>query len=337
MQIVFICVLENWQIRISRSETMGTNLNAGFAGGQLETTKVFEHSVDYFFEFLKFFKNKTSDKENKRYIIFENMEAILGNDDLIRELANLIILMDDDEVIKYKTKFIIIGATKDIHQYFRKVMNVNTIENRIYELPDVGTLMVSQAKELIQRGFEKLKIEFESLDIKSKCIDEYIRVSGGIPQRLHELCLMFSELAINCESPVGEDCVNQGIKKWIQTSLSKNYAYISRLLDVGGNENSFKNRVLYCVAQKDSLYFTKDDIDKELGLEFPEFMEGKNTTSTKVLNELCKCNPPLLSKTEDVFGEYSFIDFKCALCLRAILVKRGEMVYRNDAYDIYIE
>ena len=84
----------------------------------------------------------------------------------------------------------------------------------------------------------------------------------------------------------------------------------------------------------DVLYFTKESIDKELELEFPEFMKNRTTRSTKVLNELCKCTPPLLSRTEDVFGEYSFIDFKCALCLRAILVKEGEVVYKNDTYDI---
>lgn len=310
----------------------------GVVTAQLETSKVFENSVDYYFEFLKFMKYTAKYSGEKSYIVFENMEAILDKAELIRQLANLITLVDDDEVIKYKTKFIIIGATKDIHQYFRNIKNVNTVDNRLYELPDIGTLTVPQAKELVLRGFEKLEIEFESNNVKNKCIDEYIRVTGGIPQRLHELCLIFSELSRRIPKAVGEEQIKEGIRKWIQTSLNKNYAYISRLLDQEGNENSFKNKVLYCVAQEDSLYFTRDAIDNALYVDFPLSMEGKSTTSntTKVLNELCKCNPPLLSKTEDVFGEYTFIDFKCALCLRAILIKSGEMVYKNDAYNIYI-
>ena len=246
-----IMARERWEIRSTRSETMEAGINAAFGNGKLETTKMYKNSTDYFMEFLKFMQHKAKNKAPKKYIVFENMEAILDNDELIKQLANLITLIDDEEVMKFKTKFIIIGATKDIHQYFRKVMNVNTIDNRLYELPDVGTLTVPQAKELIERGFEKLEIKFEFKTTQMECVNKYIRVTGGIPQRVHELCLLFAETAIQSELPINISQVNEVIKKWIKTSLNKNYAYISRLLQQEDNESSFKNRVLYCVAQKD--------------------------------------------------------------------------------------
>lgn len=329
---------QGWEIRTGRTERMSAGANAGVANGKLETEKNFENHVDYFMEFLKFFNYRAKDKNRKRYIVFENMEAILADDNLIKELANLITLVDDDEVLGFKTKFIIIGATKDIHQYFRKVLNVNTIDNRVYELEDIGTLTTTQARQLVRQGFEKLQIPFISDEVKNDCIEEYVRITGGLPQRLHELCLIFSQLCREYDRTVERDLVKEGIARWIRTSLHKNYVFTARLLDNDGKENSFKNKVLYCLTQKDALYFTKEEIDEELAEEFPVAVGEKSTLAitTRILNELCKCDPPLLCSSEDTFGQYAFVDFKCALCLRAILTKDGEQVYKNDAYDIYL-
>lgn len=329
---------EGWEIRTGRTERMSASANAGIANGKLETEKKFENYIDYFMEFLKFFSYRANHKNKKRYIIFENMEAILADDNLIKELANIITLVDDERVLKYKTKFIIIGATKDIHQYFRKVLNVNTIDNRVYELEDIGTLTTTQARQLVRQGFEKLQLQFSSDEVKRDCIEEYVRITGGLPQRLHELCLIFSELCREYDQVVESALVKEGIARWIRTSLHKNYVFTARLLDNDGKENSFKNKVLYCLTQKDALYFTKEEIDAELVEDFPASTGEKLTlaTTTRILNELCKCEPPLLCSSEDTFGQYAFVDFKCALCLRAILSKDGERVYKNDAYDIYL-
>lgn len=331
-----IMTSKNWEIRTKRTDKMSASANAGVAKGELQTESVYENNIDYFLEFLKFMTYKANRKEERRYIVFENMETILNSQKLIKELSNLIILTDDDDVLKYKTKFIIIGATKDIHQYFRNTMNVNTIDNRIYELEDVGTLTVSQAKELIQRGFDKLEIEFESDTVKNDCITEYIRITGGIPQRIHELCLAFAQLCRKHERKIDMSIVNEAIGKWIKTSLNKNYMLTTRCLDSENAENSYTNKILFCIAQKDTLYFTKEEIDNDLQHEFPKTVEGKTTSSitTRILNQLCKYEPPLLSTFEDTFGQYAFCDFKCALCLRAILAKDEERVYKIDAYDI---
>lgn len=325
---------EKWQIRTTHSEKMAAEFKVPVAGAQLETTNIFEHSIDYFMEFLKFMSYRAINKNQKRYIVFENMEAILNSEQMIKELANFITLIDDEEVAKFRTKFIIIGATKDIHEYFRKVLNVNTIDNRLFELSDVSTLTVPQTQELILRGFNKLELSFENEEVKKACVKEYIRITAGIPQRVHELCLIFAQIARKCGKDIGEQEIEDGKRKWIRTSLNKNYAYISRLLNMENNADSLKNKVLYCVAQMDVLYFTGEKMEQEILQEFPEYAKDKKLRTTKILNELCKCDPPLLSKTEDLFGEYSFIDFKCALCLRAILAKEGEKVFKNDIYDI---
>ena len=325
---------EKWEIRSSRSETMSANITAGVAGGQLEATKVFENKVDYFYEFLKFMRHRAQDRNKKRYIVFENMEAILDDSELIKQLANLITLVDDDEIAKFKTKFIIIGATKDIHQYLIKVNNVNTISNRICELRDITTLTVTQAKELMRRGFEKVDIKFESNEIKDWCIEEYTRVTGAVPQRIHELCLVLAQNARRSTVNIGEKQINEAIGKWISTSLNKNYTYISRLLEQNKSSNSLKLRVLYAISQIDSLYFYIENIEKEMDKNFPVYEIPKNETIQEVIDGFCQCEPPLLVKTEDYFGEYSFEDYKCALCLRVILYNDKGKVYRKNITEI---
>lgn len=259
-----IMARENWKIRTNYTEKKSASIGIpGTAQGLLEANVSYNISIDYYLEFLKFmsYRAKDKDKDKKRYIVFENFEAILDDKQLIKELTNLITLVDDDEVIKYKTKFIIIGATKDIHQFFKDTPNINTIENRIFELPEVSTLTLQQSHELINRGFKKLKINFRNDDLKTECLQNFTRVTGGIPQRVQELCLMFAQICYkNHNDIVNTEWIDESISRWIKTSLNKNYVFVSRLLKYESRSESFRNQVLYCLAQKDKLFFTSSEI-----------------------------------------------------------------------------
>lgn len=325
---------EKWVIRTKYSEKKASTIGIpGTANGTLEHTDEYTSEVDYFMEFLKFMSYRTRDKKKRRYIVFENFESILESPQLIKELSNLITLIDDEEVIAYKTKFIIIGATKDIHTYFKSLPNINTIENRIFELPEVSTLTVNQAYELINRGFNRLKIDFQDISQKEMFIKEITKTTGGIPQRLQELCLTISKICLKNISKVKNEWLEEAKRNWVMSSLNKNYAYISKLLTYDSEANSHRNQVLYCIAQRDTMVFTNKQIDEDMLEEFPISTVNKKLSSTRQLNALCKVIPPLLEKIDDS-NEYSFVDFKCALCLRTILHKDGESVEKNDIYEI---
>lgn len=325
---------ENWQVRTKYTETKNANVGIpNLANGGLSHIDEYNITIDYFMEFLKFMSYRAKEKNKKRYIVFENFESIIGNEDLVKELTNLIILIDDDEVIKYKTKFIIIGATKDIHKYFLNLPNINTIENRIFELPEVSTLTTLQSFELIESGFRKLEIQFKPNGLIQKYKEQITRLTGGIPQRLNELCL---EISIICEEndwSAHEEFIQIATKNWITTSLIKNYVSITKILNYNSSSDSRKNQVLYCVAQKDGITFRSSEIDDDLKNEFPKSTVTVNLGSTKQLNELCKTKPPLLEKLQNT-NEYSFADFKYALCLRAMLYKDDEKVLKYDFNDI---
>lgn len=324
---------EGWRIKTKYVEGKATGLGiSGFANANLSHSGEYSHTVDYFMEFLKFMKHSAGGKK-KRYIVFENFESIIGKDKLIEELTNLIILTDDDEVAEYETKFIIIGATKDIHKYFSELPNINTIENRIYELPEVKTLSTLQSFELIDRGFKKLDVYFDKEDLLEKYKEELTRATGGIPQRLQELCLAVSQIFKENNWEAKEEFIEIAKKDWIKTSLNKNYVSMTKILKYDSLSDSRKNQVLYCVAQKDNISFDSAEVDEDLKAEFMGSTSDIRVASAKQLNELCNTNPQLLEKSKDT-NEYSFVDFKYALCLRAMLYKKNEKVFKLDFDDV---
>lgn len=330
-----VMLRDNWEIRTKYTEIKNASINVPtIANGGLSHSDEYSTTVDYFMEFLKYMRNKGRNREkNKRYIVFENFESIIGDEELIKELTNLITMIDDEEVIKHNTKFIIIGATKDIHKYFLNLPNINTIENRIFELPEVSTLSTLQCFELIERGFRKLDIYFETSELVEKYKNEITRATGGIPQRLHELCLETSVLCKENQWSAREEFIEIAKKNWITTSLNKNYVSMTKILKYDASANSRRNQVLYCVAQKDNITFKSSEIDEDIKNEFAESTKEINIVSTKQLNELCRTTPPLLEKIENT-NEYSFVDFKYALCLRAILYKEDERVLKYDFEEI---
>ena len=233
---------EKWEIRTKYTETKRANLKVPVADGGVSHTAEYDSGIDYFMEFLKFMKHRAKNKKKKRYIVFENFESIINNDDLVRELTNFIIMVDDDEVLKYNTKLIIVAATSDVQKYFKKVSNINTIDNRIMELPEIKTLTTQQSFDLFRRGFNKLDIKFEPEELVTKFEREIAWLTGGIPQRLHEFCLELSLMCMENGWVAEEKFLKEATTTWLSTSLNKNYAAITKIFDYNNKRISRKNR-----------------------------------------------------------------------------------------------
>lgn len=324
---------DGWHIRTKFSEMKRANLKIPIADGGFSNTTEYSTEVDFFMEFLKYMQNRARNKDKKRYIVFENFESIIDNEQLIKELTNLITLVDDDEVLKYKTKFIIVGATRDIQKYFSKVTNVNTIENRVTELPEIRSLTTKQSFELVEKGFDLLDIAFEEHTLKETYQKRIAWLTGGIPQRLHEFCY---ELSIICKENNWQakgEYIDRAVKYWITTSLNKNYVCISKVMAKEKTKISKKNQMLFCLGliQKES--FDHDEIREEMDHEFPNSKTPMGTV-IKILEELCRENPPILVKNHEM-KDYSFADTKYALCLRSMLYKaENEYVAKYDYEDL---
>ncbi|MEK4870293.1 hypothetical protein [Niallia sp. FSL W8-1348] len=326
-----IMARENWQIKTKYTETKNANVKIPIADGGISHAAEYVAEVDYFLEFLKFMKHRAKNRGKKRYIVFENFEAIVDSDELIKELTNLIILIDDDEVLKFNTKIIVVAATGDIQSYFKRVSNINTIDNRVMELPEIRTLKTQQSFELVERGFDKLDIHFNNQDDKEFYKREIAWITGGVPQRLHEFCL---ELSIRCKEnnwSAKKEYLQEATKTWLSTSLNKNYAAISKIFVYDSRSISRKNQVLFCLGLKEKEYFTTKEISEDLITEFPISTFEKKINVTPILNSLCSTDPIILYKDQET-KKYRFADNKFTLCLRSMLYK--DEVENVQIYDL---
>jgi hypothetical protein len=53
-------------------------------------------------------------------MVFDNLEAIIESPDRMKELADLIILLDDDRYAPYKVKILIVGVPARLRDYFNQ-------------------------------------------------------------------------------------------------------------------------------------------------------------------------------------------------------------------------
>ena len=324
-----IMAREKWNIRTRYSETKQASLKVPIADGGVSHTAEYAPDIDYFLEFLKFMKHRAPNKGRKRYIVFENFETIIDNEELIKELSNYIVLIDDDEVLKYNTKIIIVAATTDIQSYFQKASNINTIDNRVMELPEIRTLTTQQSFELVGRGFEKLDIKFMSQEDENLYKRKIAWITGGFPQRLHEYCL---DLSLRCKENnwvAKKEFLSQAMITWLSTSLNKNYAAISKIFVYNTQKVSRRNQVLFCLGLKEKEQFTSEEVMLDMMSEFPYSTKKTKLNVTHILNSLCRTEPVILFKDENT-KKFRLSDNKFTLCLRSMLFKK-----ENDIVGMY--
>ena len=97
----------------------------------------------------------------------------------MKELGELLGLVGDPRYSKYAVEFLIVGIPKDIKEYFSKITNRETINNRLYELPQIFRMEPQESLELIERGFLKLGYQFKG--DKDKILERISWVTGRIP------------------------------------------------------------------------------------------------------------------------------------------------------------
>lgn len=318
-----IMIREGWKIRTNYSETKKANVTSIVANGGLSHTSQYNTEVDYFMEFLKFMSYRARNKNRKRFIVFENFESIMKNENLIKELTNLITLIDDDEVAKYRTTFIIIGATGDIQQYFTSVTNAHTIDNRVIELPEIRTLTTMQISELFNRGFDRLDIRFYDESSRQSYIERISWITGGIPQRLHEYCLELSRICKENGWEAKKNFLDIAQKQWLSTSLNKNYACLNRIISQERFKTTRIKEILFCLGTKEKDRFTSLEICDDIKAEFLGTKEINELEVSTILDELCSINEPILYK-DDVTKQYRFSDMKFLLCMRMMLYKDND-------------
>lgn len=268
-------------------------------------------------------------KKNGGFICFENLETIFDSPSLMKELGNLIILLDDEKFSEYRTRFIIAGVPSHILNYYSNIKNLATVANRTTEVPEVTGMNKVQVYELLERGFiEKLKVHFNSQDEKNALFNHITFITNGIPQNVHEYSCIIAYLVEDNNWHFDLKFIDEADTLWLKDSLYKNYQVIQEIMNSENTEIGRRNQVLYCIGKIESKSFTLTEIEELLKREFPKTSNKKSLNLSIPLGDIMENKVTFIKKQNKVFY---ITDRRFLLCIRTMLRKTAdERITRID-------
>lgn len=263
-------------------------------------------------------------------LVLDNLEAIFGDDEMMKELADLITLLDDARYAQYKAKLLLVGVPARVREYFAKTPARSTVANRLTELPEVARLTKPQVEELVRRGFvEKLGYAEEGADLDE--IVEHISWSTDrVPQSVHEYGLELAYIAQERGGLLEADMLELADSRWLEAALANCYTAIQDAMNVRETKAGRRNQTLFALGKVESDDFRTSDVERIVRREFPESTEGKTLNIGGILSNLSSREPPIIKRS--VKGDtYLFSDPRYRMGLRAMLRKQpDETVTRID-------
>lgn len=304
--------------KVSYEEEKLAELSAAVAKAGVSHTGQYEIGKKEPFEACLEFLSKKSDGKQS-VLVFDNLEAAF-TPPLLKELADIIILCDDERYASYKVKVLIVGVPAGVKEYYYMTPNHMTVANRLTELPEVTRLEKSECDALVERGFvEKLKFKIDDIeDLKS----HISWISDRIPQIVHEYCL---ELALVSEQDrvITSSKVEEANAIWLSGSMYYAYASIESHMNERDTKAARRNQVLYALSLCDGEQFKYTDIESIVRTEFPLSTEMTKLNISAVLTQLSKGDKRLIKRSPK--GDaFTFVDPRYRIVLRAMLVKNSQ-------------
>jgi DNA replicative helicase MCM subunit Mcm2 (Cdc46/Mcm family) len=254
--------------------------------------------------------------ESPGVLVFDNLEAAF-TPSLLKELADLLILCDDERYAIHRVHILIVGVTKGIKEYYYTTPHHSTIANRLYELTEVSRLNNDQAQELLKRGLID-QLKFEIADF-AKVAGHVAWVTDRVPQMLHEYGLEISTLALKSEGRIDLPMLETADAAWMRRSLTHPYAVIEHHMNERDTKTGRRNQALYTLGRVDTEYFKTQEIEARLRKAFPISTKDTTLNVPQMLAFFCQGDRPLLRRSPK--GDaYTFVDPRYRMVLRAMLV-----------------
>lgn len=289
-------------------------------GGISSSEKVNIH-IDPFYASLEAVSLRA--QQRQPVLVFDNLEQVVQNDTLVKELAGLLLLVDDERYAAHKVKIILVGTSNEVRALINNTRLSGTIANRLTEIPEVSRLTSVQCRELASRGFKDLLGYEISRDFPGFCASlEFY--SDRIPQYLQELCLT---LALDVERSgeiVDKEMFLKAVKRWVQTALVKDLARVENNLNSIATKIGRRNQVIYCLGALRNKYdFNASDIESKLKEEFPISSSGVALNVPQILSDLAGGEHPIICRSPKS-KYFRFVDPKFRIISRWLLVKEGQ-------------
>ena len=256
-------------------------------------------------------------------IVLDNLESIFHNTKLMHEIADILILLDDSQYAKFKTKFLIVGVPNGVIEYFSKTKNIESVSNRIEELRNVTGLSPNQVEEVITKGLIgalKIKLSPAQLSEISKHVHH---VTMGVAQRIHEYCEKLAYKISDNNWIYSTNLLHLTDIDWLSIGLRQSYAVIEPHLNSRNTTIARKNQVIYSIGKVNSHQFDSSVIEQIIKNEFPSTIPEANMGIGHILAELSTANTPLLKRNNKT-NTYQVLDPRYVMCIRVILIKDSE-------------
>lgn len=331
-EIFSVCCPNETSIKTGYTESKETSVSAfGVLNGGVAHEGVFEVRQEDVL--IKSFRRLHGEVVGwgRSVIVLDNVETIFSNEKIMEELAEIIMLLDDDRYSKFDVKLLLVGVPCGVIEYFSKSKNRSSVSNRITELPSVSGFTLKETEQVIRKGFnELLGAEFSDL-ILSGLAGRVFDITIGVPQRVHEYCL---GLAYECEednySHISKEMLDNADTDWLTKGLRESYSVIEQHFS-NGNGQVRRKQVLYVIGQHKGHQFSTTEIGNKLRVEFPSEAPESDSGVGSILSSLTKGNSPILAKNE-INGSYMFRDPRHIMCLRIILAKNKDGSIEKRAF-----
>jgi hypothetical protein len=301
--------------KVGYEEEKAAEIGVGVAKGGVSHTNQYElGKKEPFEECLSFLHHRSNGKNG--VLVLDNLEAAF-TPELLKELADLLILCDDERYAIYGIKILVVGVPSGVKEYFYKTPHHKTVANRLSELPEVTRLEPTECDRLVKRGFiEKLKFNVVDIDALVRHVSW---ISDRVPQMIHEYCL---ELAFIGEdsSSISENEVNEADLAWLSKSMHYAYSAIESHMNERDTKAGRRNQTLYALSLCEGEQFKSLEIEEIVRKEFTVSTENTTLNIAQVLSQLSKGERPLVKRSPK--GDaFTFVDPRYRVVLRTMLFK----------------
>ncbi len=301
------------------TETKQAEVNAVVSKGSLAHEAIYalgaKEPLECCFEFI----NRKAGGRSA-VLVLDNLENVFDDQELLKELADIITLCDDERYARYRVRIMIVGVPPDLKRYYYGTPNCQTVANRLVELPEVSILTAEQCDQLVKKGFGLLGFD---LDEEEQFLQHVRYVTLRVPQMVHEYCLEVANIA-SAAKRVDAAVWQHADSTWTTSKSTYAYSIIESHMNEKETRLGRKNQVLYALSKCEQDEFRTSQIEEIVRREFANSTDGVQLNCNQILSGLARSNgeeaKPLLKKTakEDA---YTFADPRFRMVLRAMMVK----------------
>jgi hypothetical protein len=251
-------------------------------------------------------------------VVLENLEAIVDDADLMDELANILLLLDDPIYGDFKIKFLLVGVPNGVLELFAKTKNVESVANRLHELPKVGGLTLPMVETLVDKGFnDLLKYNLPSAS-KTEIAAHIHRVTLGVAQRAQEYCEHLAYALEDARLIYSNERLKEADKAWLSGGLRQAYTAIESHLNSKQTTIARRNQVIYCIGYMTSHQIDSISIAEKIKANFPSTAKENNMGIAGILADLAASEMPLLRKNPKT-KDFRVADPRYLMCIRVML------------------